>query len=686
MSRSGYRQGGSSDHRPGRSFVRSPLPIVGGLLVCYLAVPLVAFVVRLARSNHPGFTQPGLLSALYVSSACATISLALICLFGIPLAYVLARSHGWTGRLVGWLVHLPLALPPVMGGIVLVFLVGPYTSLGRLFGGHLTESMTGVVLAQTFVAAPFLVVTARAAFAAVDRSLLDVAATLGHHEVSRFLRVALPAAADGIRAGMLLAWLRAFGEYGATVILAYHPFSLPVYTFNQFSAAGLPTTQAPTALALLTAGVAVVISRLPLGALRSRVSFRSLRSFRAVVAHRQPGATSLAAPEGVDVGGATGRPVASVPSAPVRFAVDHRQGDFHLVADYRTSGGRLAVLGPSGSGKSTLLGCLAGVRGGAPVELVLGGRTLGHLPPEGRGIGYVAQGFGLFPHLRVGQQIRFGVGSNEQRADDWLARLRLDGLEDRLPHELSGGQRQRVVLAQALARGPALLLLDEPFSALDVPVRQELRHELRRLQRSSEMTTVVVTHDPEEAALLADEILVLSHGGVLQAGTVREVFRSPSSVEVARLLGIPNVAAGTVIGPGLLGVAGVDMAAPIDGLPSQASVLWSIRPEHARLHRESVTAGLPGWLVDVAELGSAVEYEVRLADSTVIRVRSGEPLRLGVGDRCWVEAPADAVTVWPRSDQGTAIDDAGTTGALTVTEAAAGRHPHSYRDRGQADL
>ncbi len=654
MSPSGRRPDRSSDGlsghrstgRPGRRSVRSPLPIVGGLLACYLAVPLVAFVVRLAQSDHPGFTQPGLFPALYVSAACATISLALISLFGIPLAYVLARSHGWTGRLVGWLVHLPLALPPVMGGIVLVFLVGPYTSLGRLFGGHLTESMTGVVLAQTFVSAPFLVVTARAAFATVDRSLLDVAATLGHREVSRFLRVAVPAAADGIRAGMLLTWLRAFGEYGATVILAYHPFSLPVYTFNQFSAAGLPTTQAPTALALLAAGVAVAVSRLPLGSLRHAVALR------------RAGAPAPAVLGGVEAA-ATRWSVAPVVSAPVRFTVDHRQGDFHLVAAYGTSGGRLAVLGPSGSGKSTLLGALAGVRGGASVELVHGGRTLGHLPPEERGIGYVAQGFGLFPHLRVGRQIRFGEGSSEQRAAEWLARLQLGGLEDRLPHELSGGQRQRVVLAQALARGPALLLLDEPFSALDVPVRQELRHELRRLQRASEVTSVVVTHDPEEAALLADEILVLSDGGVLQAGSVHEVFSSPSSAEVARLLGIPNVAPGTVLGQGMLGVAGGEIPAPVSGLPNQTAVLWAIRPEHARLHREPMTTGLPGRLVDVAELGSAVEYEVQLSDATVIRVRAGEPLGLGIGDRCWVEAPADAVSVWPGVAPGVASEGGG---------------------------
>ncbi len=132
-----------------------------------------------------------------------------------------------------------------MSGILLIYLVGPYTYVGRLFDGPLTHSRVGVVLAQTCCAAPFLIVVARSAFATIDQALLDVAATLGHSEFSRFRRVALPVAAPGIRAGMLLAWLRAFGEYGAVIVLAYHPFSVPVYTYNQFSGVGCQQRSRP---------------------------------------------------------------------------------------------------------------------------------------------------------------------------------------------------------------------------------------------------------------------------------------------------------------------------------------------------------------------------------------------------------------------------------------------------------
>ena len=146
------------------------------------------------------------------------------------------------------------------------------------------------------------------------------------------------------------------------------------------------------------------------------------------------------------------------------------------------------------------------------------------IPTEDRHIGYVPQGPSLLPHLTVRQQLHFGVDADPHLGSWWLHTLGLDGLEDRLPHQLSGGQRQRVSLAQALSRSPRLVLLDEPLSALDAPVRQELRQELRRLQRDAGLSTVLVTHDPEEAAYLADEILVIADGQILQAGPSREVY------------------------------------------------------------------------------------------------------------------------------------------------------------------
>ena len=555
--------------------------------------------------------------------------------------------------MIGLVVLLPLALPPLMSGILLIYLVGPYTFLGQLFGGRLTNSLAGIVLAQTFCAAPFLIVAARAAFDAVDPATLDMAATLGHSELSRFRLVAIPLAAPGIRAGMVLAWLRAFGEYGAVIILAYHPFSLPVYTYNQFSGIGLPTTLAPTALALAVAAVVIALGRI--------TPRRRTGSSRALVpAPEPPGATT---------------------PTPVTFDLDYRVGTFHLEVSHRSGGSNLAVLGPSGSGKSALLRSLAGLNGPAPGPVWYGGRPVERIAAESRRVGYVAQGFSLYPHLTVWQQLLFAEGATPGRAAYWLDHLHLDGLQDRFPDQISGGQRQRVALAQALCRSPELLLLDEPFSALDAPVRRELRRELRRLQRDTGLATVLVTHDPEEAAFLADEVIVISDGRTLQSGSTRDLFSRPSSPEVARLLGIANLYGATVESDGWIDAQGIRIGASTQDLAPATPVLWSIRPEHVILLD---AGGLSGTFSDVAEIGTAVDLFISIADGTrdpcsdngTTRLPDRRPLSHRAADRVDQRVAVRAVALrggraalTPRFDQGSVGTSTPTFVALTTASA-----------------
>jgi ABC-type sulfate/molybdate transport systems ATPase subunit/ABC-type sulfate transport system permease component len=599
-----------------RGFIKSPLLWLGGLILLYLSIPIVAFLVRLARAQSPGFSTPGLFPSLFVSLETATISLAIITLLGVPLAYVLAHSSGRLASLAGLLVMLPLALPPLMSGILLIYLVGPYTFLGRLFNGQLTMSIAGIVLAQTFCSAPFLIVAARSAFGTVDPAMLDVASTLGHSEVSRFTRIALPIASPGIRAGMMLAWLRAFGEYGAVIVLSYHPFSLPVYTYNQFSGIGLPTTVAPTALALVVAAVVVI------GLSHSRPAGRR----RSQVEVPEPEAPSTATPK------------------PVSFDIDHHVGTFHLALRYEAKGDRLAILGSSGSGKSVLLRCLVGLYGPAPGAVRYGKEAVADLPADRRQVGYLAQGFRLFPHLTVWQQLLFAKGASPPRAAYWLGRFRLDGLENRYPSQLSGGQVQRVALAQALCRSPELLVLDEPFSALDSPIRYELRRELRRLQRETGLATVIVTHDPEEAAFLADEVIVISDGRELDSGTVRRTFARPGSPEVARLLGIPNLNHAVVASEGLIDADGVRIAVEPSGISAGTPVLWSIRPERVSI---AGSDGLRGVFTDIADVGNAVDLFISLGANLEIQARTVESAGYQIGDSCFVELPPEAITLWP---------------------------------------
>jgi ABC-type sulfate/molybdate transport systems ATPase subunit/ABC-type sulfate transport system permease component len=627
---------------------RSPSPLrwLGALLVLYLAYPVGAFFYRLLDGQNQGWSVPGLWPALWVSVAGATISVLIGVVTGIPLAYVLAHRRGWLSSAVGVFVQLPLAVPPLISGILLIYIVGPYTFLGQLSGERLTQTMYGVIIAQSFTSAPFLVIVARSAFRAVDPSLDDVAATLGHGPLARFLRVDVPAAADGLRTGMILMWLRAFGEYGTVVILAYHPYSLPVYVDNLFSSGPLSLAEAPTILAF---GVAV----LAIAAVRIR---------RPARVRRRPIPAPLA-------------PVPT-PLAPVGFDIDVTVGTFRLRVAHPEGGHRLAVVGPSGSGKSVTLRVLAGLLGPDAGTVTYGGIDVSRTTPEWRRIGYVPQGFGLMPGRTVWQQAVFGVHADPARAAWWLETLHLDGLVDRLPEQLSGGQRQRVSLARALAGDPRVVLLDEPFSALDAPVRAELRRELRRLQREVNLSTVLVTHDPEEAAMLADQIMVVSDGQVLQSGTCREVYQRPASAQIGRLLGIDNLfegAAGAdgVLFPGQDGVPGAsatDVAVGLaTGLPAGARLLWQVPPEALRVRPGSsppdgngsaVDLGR-GQVTDVIDLGRTVEVVVALSSGIELRARALDVPDLGVGAVCRVETDRAAVSVWsPPTATGTRGDTA----------------------------
>ena len=628
---------------------RSPGPLrwLGALLVLYLAYPVGAFVYRVVGGHGEGWNVAGLWPALWVSVAGATISVLIGVVTGIPLAYVLARRRGWLSSAVGVVVQLPLAVPPLISGILLVYIVGPYTFLGQLSGERLTQTMYGVVIAQSFTSAPFLVVIARSAFRAVDPSLGEVAATLGRGPLARFLRVDVPAAADGLRTGMILMWLRAFGEYGTVVVLAYHPYSLPVYVDNLFSSGPLSLAEAPTILAF---GVAV----LAIAAVRVR---------RPPRVRRRP----VPAP----------RPPVPAPPAAVGFDIDATIGTFRLRVAHRESGHRLAVVGPSGSGKSLTLRVLAGLLGPDAASVTYGGTEIGHTAPQRRRVGYVPQGFALFPGRTVWQQAVSGVHADPARAAWWLATLHLDGLLDRLPEQLSGGQRQRVSLARALAGDPQVVLLDEPFSALDAPVRAELRRELRRLQREVNLSTVLVTHDPQEAAMLADEIMVVSDGQVLQSGSCREVYQRPASAHIGRLLGIDNLFEGiagpggvllpssnhapAVPGDGAAGVPGDGVPAGLaTGLPPGARLLWQVPAEALRVRPAPSPSGAsgpavdfgPATVTDVIDLGRTAEVVVTLPSGIELRARTLEVPDLSAGATCRIEADAEAVSVWPEP-QGT---------------------------------
>jgi molybdate transport system ATP-binding protein len=243
------------------------------------------------------------------------------------------------------------------------------------------------------------------------------------------------------------------------------------------------------------------------------------------------------------------------------FDAEVRRGSFTLRVTLTAAAGQVTgVLGPNGSGKSTLLNALAGLTPVTAGQITLAGRILddsgtgAFVPPAGRPVGYVFQNYRLFPHLTVAANVAFGPRARGQgraaaatAAAHWLGRLGLAGLAERKPRELSGGQAQRVALARALAADPGLLLLDEPLSALDAGARLDVQAELRTHLASFAGPCLLVTHDPLEALVLADRLLVIEAGRIVQDGPPTRVARQPATRYVARLVGL-NLYAGRVTG------------------------------------------------------------------------------------------------------------------------------------------
>ncbi|HYT51634.1 MAG TPA: sulfate ABC transporter ATP-binding protein [Gaiellaceae bacterium] len=239
--------------------------------------------------------------------------------------------------------------------------------------------------------------------------------------------------------------------------------------------------------------------------------------------------------------------------------VTKKFGDFVALDDVSVAipeGSLTALLGPSGSGKSTLLRVIAGLEEPDGGQVLLGDDDVTHQPARARGVGMVFQHYAAFKHMTVWENVAFGLKVRkrpkpeiERRVDELLELVQLEGLAKRYPAQLSGGQRQRMALARALAVDPEVLLLDEPFGALDARVRKELRAWLRRLHDEVHVTTIIVTHDQEEAMEVAGQIVVINHGRVEQVGTPRELYDSPANEFVMSFLGPVNKIGDTFVRP-----------------------------------------------------------------------------------------------------------------------------------------
>ncbi len=331
----------------------------------------------------------------------------------------------------------------------------------------------------------------------------------------------------------------------------------------------------------------------------------------------------------------------------------------------------VCFLGPSGCGKTTLLRIIAGLEIQSAGRMTQAGVDISDLPPSQRDFGIVFQSYALFPNLSVNKNVAYGLDNagsaraeTARRVGELLALVGLPDQGDKYPAQLSGGQQQRVALARALAMSPGLLLLDEPLSALDAQVRGHLRHEIKSLQRRLGVTTIMVTHDQEEALTMADRIVVMDHGVVEQVGTPLEIYREPVSPFVANFIGTMNQLPCEVNGAGGVKLGALSVACQEHSVESGASAILAIRPEDVVPHGAGARSpGAPdvietpgnsfdARIEDMEFLGSFFRAELSaaeigdahlLADFSINAVRR---MGLETGGALTVELPAERVRIF----------------------------------------
>ncbi|MEE8622449.1 MAG: putative 2-aminoethylphosphonate ABC transporter ATP-binding protein [Alphaproteobacteria bacterium] len=349
--------------------------------------------------------------------------------------------------------------------------------------------------------------------------------------------------------------------------------------------------------------------------------------------------------------------------------VTKKFGDFAALTNISLEiydGEFICFLGPSGCGKTTLLRAIAGLDIQTSGRIKQAGRDISALPPSERDFGIVFQSYALFPNLTVFKNVAYGLENRKLAKEDVNARvdvlLQLVGMPDqgnKYPAQLSGGEQQRVALSRALATSPGLLLLDEPLSALDAKVRVRLRHEVKQLHDRLGVTTVMVTHDQEEALTMADRIVVMNRGVIDQIGTPLEIYRRPANAFVADFVGTMNFLPAVAAGRGKVRLGAVELAVSdgANALAEGAAVTLCVRPEDvtARGIEAGAANAFEAMIAELEFLGSffRADLSLRGAEDTVFKadfsINLVRDLDLKIGRSLTVVLPEDRIRVFPDS-------------------------------------
>ena len=483
-------------------------------------------------------------SPLWISLKSSALATLFTFFLGIAAAKWMLSSRIKGKALIEAIFIAPLVLPPTVVGFLLLLLFGRNGAIGQFLGQlgvTIIFTWQAAVITATVVSFPLMYKTALGAFEQIDPNLLNAARTLGASESKVFWRIMLPLAWPGILAGTILAFARALGEFGATLMLAGN---IPGQTQTIPMAIYFAVESGDMRQAAIWV---LIILSLSLSVLTAVNFWTNLQrnSPKLNSSHTLPSNLPKIAPY------LTTKDQKQQPESGLFLNIFKPLSGFALDVGFEIGSEVLGILGASGSGKSMTLGCIAGLETPNIGKIVVNGRVLFdsakgiNVPSKDRKIGFLFQNYALFPHLTVAQNIAFGLqhlSESEQtrRVTEQLILVQMSGLENRYPQELSGGQQQRVALARAIATSPELLLLDEPFSALDTHLRSQLERELMQTLANYDGITLFVSHNLEEVYRVCKNLLVLDEGRAIAFDTKEHIFDRPRNVTVAQLTGCKN--------------------------------------------------------------------------------------------------------------------------------------------------
>ncbi len=491
--------------------------------------------------------MPQDLTPLWLSIKTSLLATVITFFLGIAAAYWMLGYRGKGKSFIEGIFVSPLILPPTVVGFLLLMFFGKYGPAGQFlekFGGFsVVFNWYGAAIAATIVSFPLMYRTALGAFEQIDQNLLLVAKTLGASRSTIFWRIMLPLSLPGVLAGTTLAFARALGEFGATLMLAGNipgqTQTMPLAIY--FAVEGGANNEAWFwSLVIMGTSLSGIVGVNIWQELRGKNRGEGEKGGNGGKGGQRSNFSPLSSPSPLS------------PLSPLFIDIYKQLADFELQVSFSADNQPLGLLGGSGAGKSMILRCLAGVETPTSGQIILNGRVLFdserkiNVPSRDRHIGFLVQNYALFPHMTVAQNVAFGLpkglsaSATRVQVETQLVAVQLAGLGDRYPHQLSGGQQQRVALARALASQPEALLLDEPFSALDTYLRSQLEQEMVAKLADYDGVSLFVTHNMEEAYRVCPNLLVLSGGKTVQYGSRQEVFERPKTVTVAQITGCKN--------------------------------------------------------------------------------------------------------------------------------------------------